>query len=111
MNPDGTSNWTGCDSSLTINPAVNTSYDVQFDFVGKNPFIPANSTYRVYAKIVDTVSGNSAPGGGNLKAGGGVVDPGATRMQPIPYIYAIEIDAENPANPAERAKLSVLYQY
>ena len=26
-----TSCWTGCDSAITINPAVNTSYDMQFD--------------------------------------------------------------------------------
>lgn len=100
-----TSCWTGCDSAITINPAVNTSYDMQFD-------LGTTTTYRVYAKIVDTVRGNSAESDEGLIKGGVVSsNTGEVTVQSMPYLYTIEVDAENPNNIDERAKLSVLYQY
>ena len=99
-----TSCWTGCDSAITINPAVNTSYDMQFD-------LGTTTIYRVYAKIVDTVEGNSSGDEGLIKGGVVSSNPGDITSQSRPYLYTIEIDAENPNNPDERAKVSVLYQY
>ncbi|MBU4319775.1 MAG: hypothetical protein KJ739_01620 [Nitrospinae bacterium] len=107
-----TSNWaigTTCpanSNSMAINPADNTTYDWRFE-LGASPF----PTYRVYTKIVDTVEGNSGGDIGLVK--GGVVSSGVgeVTVQSKPYLYTIEIDAQDAANPAERAKLSVLYQY
>jgi len=98
-----TSCWSGCNSSLTIDPNNSTTYDMQFD-IGTAP------TYRVYAKIVDTVEGNSGGDEGLIK-GGVVHSSGEINVASIPFLYTIEVDAQNQANPAERAKLSILYQY
>ena len=103
---DGTLNWSGCNSSLIIDPGVATTYDMTFT-LGTVPL-----QYAVYSKIVDTVEGNSPPLVEELKGCTGVVcqDPGIQVMS-FPYLYTVEIDAENSTNPAERAKLSILYQY
>ncbi len=104
-----TANWpSSYDSSVSINPSNANSYDASFDL----------GNYRAYAKITDTVQGNSAPGGGSAsrfhtggtstaRAGG----TGDIMVPSYPYLYAIEILATNPTNPLERAKMSILYQY
>lgn len=94
--------WSGCDSSLTINPPASATYDMRFDL----------GNYRSYAKIVDTVWGNTSSSTEDLGGGKGVVDTGAEiSTVHVPFLYAIEVDAQNQANPAERAKLSVMYQF
>lgn len=66
-----TANWpAGTDSSITIDPANTNTYDTRFD-LGDNP------TYRVFAKITDTVKGNSASDGGG---GGGGAGAGGTKL-------------------------------
>ena len=104
-------NWAACGgyanaTSMVINPADTTTYDFQFD-LGSAPY----PTYRGYAKIVDTVEGNSGGDEGLLKHGVVSSGSGEITVMSIPYLYTIEVDAENAANPSERAKLSVLYQY
>ncbi|MDI6744485.1 MAG: hypothetical protein QMD07_03805 [Thermodesulfovibrionales bacterium] len=103
-----TSCWSAaCDRLLTINPFLpdpNTTYDMRFN-------LGTTTTYRVYAKIVDTVEGNSAGDEGLIKGGVVSANPGDVTVQSRPYLYTIEIDAENPNNVDERAKVSVLYQY
>lgn len=98
-----TSDWPSvCSDTLTIDPDVPSTYDMTFD-LGTDP------SYTIRAKIVDTVEGNSG-------AGLGLRDPafppvkGATPVH-LSYYYTIEVDAQNSTNPAERAKLSILYQY
>lgn len=97
--------WSGCDSSLTINPPPsgdNTTYDMRFNL----------GNYRAHAKIVDTVWGNSSPSTEDLGGGKGVVDSGTEiSTVHIPFLYTIEVNAQNQTNPAERAKLSVMYQF
>ncbi|MFA4918606.1 MAG: hypothetical protein WC581_05070 [Thermodesulfovibrionales bacterium] len=102
-----TKDWTSsCDKLLTIVPGTDTTYDMYFD-LGANPY----PIYRVYSKIVDTVEGNS--GGDEGLIGKGVVSSGSGEVTVVsrPYLYTIEVDAENRTNPSERAKLSILYQY
>ena len=79
---------------------------MQFDF-GTSP----NPTYRVFVKIVDTVEGITIADKG--LGGEGVVVAGSGVVQGLknPYLYTMEMDAENTLNPSERAKLSILYQY
>jgi len=75
--------------------------------LGASPY----PTYRVYAKIVDTVEGNTGGEEGLLGKGVVYAGSGEISVMKIPYLYTIEVDAENATNPSERAKLSILYQY
>lgn len=99
-----TADWGACDNSLSIIPGNVNTYDMTFQ-LGVNP------TYTVFTKIVDTVEGNSAPDTGLIKTGVVASNTGEVAVMPIAYLYTIEVDAENVNNPAERARLSVLYQY
>lgn len=98
--------WSGCNSSTTINSADSTTYDMTFQ-LGTNP------AYTGYVKIVDTVWGNSSSSSEDLGCGQGVAG-NCAELNPshVPFLYTIEVDAQNPNNPAtERAKLSVMYQF
>lgn len=97
--------WVGCDTLMQIDPAVATSYDIKFN-LGQAP----NPVYTLYLKIVDTVEGNSGSVSGTW-SGGGVVYSKELSAPSQPYLYTIELEAENAANPTERAKFSVLYAY
>jgi hypothetical protein len=46
-----------------------------------------------------------------LKSGVVSANTGEVTVVSRPYLYTIEVDAENQVNPSERAKLSILYQY
>ena len=92
-----------CSTASTIDPALATSYDMVFD-LGSIP------TFRVYTKIADTIEGNSAGDLGLIKSGV-VNSTGEVVVMSKPYLYTIEVDAENKDNPSERAKYSILYQY
>ena len=103
--------WSNCGSfskttSMSIDKNDTGTYDFSFA-LGTTPF----PTYTVYAKIANTVEGNS--GGDEGLLGKGVIASGTGEVTVVsrPYLYTVEIDSENAANPAERAKLSVLYQY
>jgi len=99
---------TGCITSLATG---SSSYDMKFQ-LGSNP------AWNVYAKIVDTVEGNTSGSntGGHQLVTTGVVSAkggsGEISSVTLPYQYTVEVDAES-ADPGikERAKLSVLYQY
>jgi len=96
------SSWnTNCDNSLSITPTDPTSYDMQVDL----------GTYRVYAKIVSTTTGNTVVDTGNLTGSVATSNTGLVAVTPISYLYAVEVVSENSARVDERAKLSVLYQF
>lgn len=98
------SSWTNCSSSLNINPADPTTYDMRL-------VMGTTSPYNYYAKIVNTVEGNSGGDLGLLKEGVVSSGTGEITVQSQPYLYAIEVEAENSTNTSERAKFSILYQY
>lgn len=89
------------DSSMTIDPASSSSYDMTFDL----------GNYRVYSKIVDTVTGNSSLDMGLQNKGVTSSGTGELVVMSNPYLYTIEVLAQRRNNPSERAKLSVLYEY
>jgi len=93
--------WGGLDSASTIDPAVNTSYDMTIDL----------GTYRVYSKIVDTVDGNSGADEGLIKTAVVNAGSGEVTVVSVPYLYTIEVLSQSTTNPTERSKLSILYQY
>ncbi len=99
---NATASWgVGVDSGVAINPDNVLSYDARFDL----------GDYRVYAKIVDTVQGNSGADEGLLKSG--VVNAGTGELVVVsmPYLYSVELLSQHMTNPRQRAKLSVLYEY
>ena len=94
--------WTtGLDNTITIVPDTPSTYDMRIDL----------GTYRVYAKVVDTVVGNTGVDLGLLKSG--VVSTSSSEVSglSVPYLYTIEVLSQSQVNPTERSKLSVLYQY
>jgi hypothetical protein len=94
-----------CDpDNLRINPSDQNSYDMRMD-LGTGP------RYTVYAKIVAVSDGNSGGDEGLFNKGVVSANSGEVAVMSIPYLYAVEIVSENAANPDERAKLSILYQY
>ncbi len=99
-----TDNWAvGVDRSSTIDPDVDTTYDLRFDL----------GDYRIHSKIVDTVTGNSTAETGLLKTGVVNTGSGEVTVMNVPYLYTIEELSTNQVNPSstERVKLSILYQY
>jgi hypothetical protein len=102
------SSWSGCNSSITIDPNNSATYDLKL-VLGTAP------QYNYYAKIVSTIKGNSAAHSADELQMGGVVTSGSGGSSiPVvskPYLYGIEVEAENSSNPAERSKFSILYQY
>ncbi|MGZ8440798.1 MAG: hypothetical protein ACXWXD_08465 [Candidatus Deferrimicrobiaceae bacterium] len=93
--------WGGLDSASTIDPAVNTSYDMQIGL----------GAYTVYTKIVDTVDGNSGADEGLIKTAVVNAGSGEVTVVSVPYLYTIEVLSQSTTNPTERSKLSILYQY
>lgn len=107
------STWSAACSpgSLTINPSDSTTYDMKL-------VLGTGTQYNYYAKIVGVVEGNSASLNSSSLYTGSVItggseggSGGSIPVVSMPYLYAIEVDTENATNPAERAKLSILYQY
>jgi hypothetical protein len=102
----GDSCWSGCDSTLPIDPLDNTTYDMSFK-LGTAP----DPVYDVFVKIVDTTLGNSAPSTGLVKTGVVLNNAGEIKVPQISYLYTIEVLSQAEANPMERARASVLYGY
>jgi hypothetical protein len=99
-----TTSWVNCNSNLYIDPTDSTTYDMMFQ-------LGATTRYNFYAKIVQTIDGNSGGDLGLLNKGVVSGGSGEITVMSKPYLYAVEIVAENSANVQERAKLSILYQY
>jgi hypothetical protein len=103
---EGVSCWSGCDSSLPIDPNNSATYDMSFT-LGEAP----NPVFDVFVKIVDTTPGNSAAETGLEKMTGIEPSSGEIKVPPINYLYTIEVLSQSADNPEERAKSSVLYAY
>lgn len=93
-----------CSSTLSIDPDIQTTYDMTFQLGS------GGNAYTVYSKIVDTIEGNSG-GDVGLSKGGVVSGSSEITVMSIPYFYTVEIDAQNSTNRNERAKYSILYEY
>jgi len=98
--------WTSCvanDSS--IEPTTNP--DLQFEL----------SNFTIFTKLVDTIEGNTASGGlvtgGGTLGGSGVITATVGIVSPprIPYLYRVEVLAQDTNNPRERSRYSGLYAY
>lgn len=110
------SNWLNCNAQqstsvnrLSFDPTV--SPDITRTLNG-----PAGTTFTMQAKIVDTVQGNTDVGGlvGSGQLGGtGVVASTSGQVTPptISYLYRIEVQTQNLANPSEVSRYSALYAH
>ncbi len=93
--------------SKTLNPK--DAPDLQFMLKGTG----TNGNFKVYAKVVDTVPGNSDTTGIDyLDSGVGVAGSGSgIAPKHNPALYSVEVQGERASNPKEKAILSVLYAY
>jgi len=94
---------------VSLDPTVN--WDMRYTLPGLQPV-----SYSVFAKVVDTVQGNSDVGGlvmsGEL-GGAGVVASNSGLVSPPhnPYLYRLEVQAQATNDPREFSRMSVLYVY
>lgn len=99
----GTKAW-DASCSQTSNPK--NAPDLQFQMPALN-----GQPYTVYAKIVDTLGGNTDTSGLQLEGGGVAETLSFITPQHLPYVYRLEIQAERASNATEQANMSVLYAY
>lgn len=105
-----TSQWTTavCGVNATTQNAV-IAPDFRFTLNGTT----AATHYNVFAKIIDTVPGNSDMSGvADLDPGIAVAgsNPGVS-PQHLPAMITLEVEGSQGSNPREKADLSVLYAY
>lgn len=98
-----TEDWdSSCDHSFIINSTDSASYDLEADL----------GNYMCYAKIVDTVEGNSGNDTMDMLISKGVVDDDwSSHMVQISYIYSLEVESVNKSRPTEKSRLSLVYVY
>ncbi|NVN89877.1 MAG: hypothetical protein HXX11_04670 [Desulfuromonadales bacterium] len=99
-----TANWpTSCNA--TFNPKTLPDVTMTLQATSNTPF-------TVYAKIVDTIVGNSDTSGSRLEDGSGAAYNSATTTpMPFPYMYRLEVQGERQRNSIEKSNISVLYAY
>lgn len=97
------SSWSAiqyCDNSLS----PKTYPDFKFSL----PATAGSTPYTVYAKIVDTVPGNTDMSGNDLDTGD---KRRPSEVEHFPFIYRVEVSAERSSNATEQANISVVYAY
>jgi len=104
-----TASWPAALRPVSLDPTI--APDMQYTRPGLQPV-----SYSVFAKVGDTVQGNSDVGGlvmsGEL-GGAGVVASNSGLVSPPhnPYLYRLEVQAQATNNPREHSRMSVLYVY
>ncbi|MEW6586891.1 MAG: pilus assembly protein PilX [Nitrospirota bacterium] len=102
---DGSSNWNSGDCDDSPDPTVSPDLP-PFKLAG------FGTEYQVFAKIIDTTVGATDLSGENLSCGSGAAyECGSVQGPSTPYLYRIEIRAQDSTNPVEKSGLSVLYAY
>lgn len=104
----GNSCWTGCDSTLPIDPDVPATYDMSFK-LGSG--LGSAKVYDIYVKIVDSTMGNTGLPTGLVKTGVVLSNSGEIIVPKIDYLYTVEVLSQAEDNPMERARAEVLYGY
>lgn len=116
------SNWSNCSvsqKSMELS-TIKSSPDLTFLLKGTS----SSQHYKVYAKIVDTSSGNtdtassaminSSDSDGLLSGSGTAYNKtgtGGVPIQHIPFGYRIEVQGEKETNSLEKSNVMVLYAY
>ena len=109
---NATENWSSS-CSKTLNPKDNP--DMTFVLKADISHFQTNPGFRVFTKIVATpVKGNTDKADlPNLRKAENVIESAETESTgvTIPTTYRLEVQAEQEANPREKANISVLYAY
>ncbi|MEW6569831.1 MAG: hypothetical protein AB1390_01450 [Nitrospirota bacterium] len=107
-----TVDWISCSADEKSFDLKKSDGSLIADFSVTLPGVPPQPNFSVYAKIVDTIEGNTDSGGLALE-GLGVTESGSGMVTPqhFPVLYRIEVQGERMNNPDERANMSVLYAY
>jgi hypothetical protein len=100
-----TSRWIGCNKDIEIDAANNATYDIRAKLLG------TNTSYYCYGKIVSATEGNSGSGNEIVRTSGVVAIGGSSPVVPNPFLYTIEVMAEQVNNPKERCRYSILFEY
>lgn len=89
--------WGACDTGETVS---SSSYDIKFNL----------GNYEAYAKIVDTVPGNTLIGE-SLEVKGVISGQSGYIKNPtvMPYMYRLEVRSEDPNNQTDSAEITALY--
>jgi hypothetical protein len=98
-------------NELVIDPDTSDTYDWSFNLGSAADAAYGSSVYTVYAKIADTVEGNSGGDVGLSKGGVVASNSGELPVMSRPYLYTLEVDVQSSTDRQERAKYSILYQY
>lgn len=107
---NSTDDWGAACTPVMRNMDPTDNWDMTF------PLLGAPNNYTVFAKVVDTIKGNTSgvivAGGGTLTTGG-VGGGGASVVSPPrqSWMYRIEVQAQDSVSPRERARYSVLYAH
>ncbi|MGB4599222.1 MAG: hypothetical protein WBI04_04510 [Trichlorobacter sp.] len=91
-------------ANLSVNPKELP--DLQFNMQAMS-----GAPYTVYAKIVDTLKGNTDMSGLQLEGAGVAETTVVVTPQNIPYVYRMEIQAERSTNAVEQGNMTVVYAY
>lgn len=110
----GFANWGACSANERNLDAANTP-DMTFQLSGATADGMPNP-YNVFAKVVDTIEGNTAGVASSGTSGlstGGVGGGGASVVTPArqSWMYRIEVEAEDAVNQRERSRYSVLFAH
>jgi len=97
-----TGTWAGCSSTIDPISVPDMTLTLQ---------PTAGNSYTVFAKIIDTIPGNSDLSGLQLDGSGVSESQNVITPQSIPYIYRLEVRGQRQTNATEQARLSVLYSY
>ena len=96
-------NVAGIDTQVSIDPSINTTYDLSMDI--------GNPTYRVYAKMTQKHMGNTNKGYRQVRIKTGVVpaDPGMGVVHSTYYTFTVL--AQRASNPNERIRLDLVHMF
>lgn len=116
------SHWTACSAlqkSMELT-TIKSAPDLTFLLKGTSN----SQNYKVYAKVVDTSTGNTdtsssallnADDKEGLLSGSGTAynktGTGGVPIQHVPYGYRIEVQGEKEANAVETSNVTILYEY
>ncbi len=104
-------NWNLCTDPRELSLDDMTTPDLEFTVPG-----PPGTSFKVDAKIVDTVQGNSDVSGlliGGTLSSGGVDNSNSGTVSPPqhPYLYRMEVEASDAQNTGTKSRYSVLYGF
>jgi hypothetical protein len=103
------SQWGAHCSADQMSPELSKAADAKIKLQG----LGSDTGFSVYAKVVDTIPGNSDTSGLDMLDAASGVAYGSSGVSPkhLPATYHVELQGQRDNSPQERSKLSVLYAF